>query len=565
TTCNDASVTPGTTYYYIVTATNVGDNTSSNEVSAVPMAAFTIGLTPGNRQIQASFASAGATSYSVQYGTSAGSYSTTVPGPTSPATISSLVNGTTYYFMVTASNSAGSITASAEVSSAPNGPKPFNISTATEGNGQVALTWGTSTGATSYSVRYGTSTGNYPTTFATGVVGTSSTVTGLTNGTTHYFMVTAVNANGSQDATAEFARTPAQPTLGSISDQTAFTQGSNWSADVPFTLGGLAAFTCAGTVAATSSNTSFVANGALTLSGTYPNCNLNISVGANQTGTTTITLTATHGSATATRSFQFQSIIWSPSVLSPALWLDATVSSTLTIATGVSAWRDRGGNGRSFVQPTAANQPAYSATAFFGQPGITFDGVNDVMNLTGINSIIANQTHGVYWVFRRLGNGSGGDPYRPVIGVRHLNGTSDVGALHYIKNSNLLGASYPYYFNPGTFSYDLSVGTSYNNTTGYIMSFQANAPSAATSWQVHRNGTLEGATNGIATSNANIDGYQLGAQSNPRRFSNVVVAEVIILQNTDQNARDRIEGYLAHKWGLAGNLPVGHPYKNSPP
>jgi hypothetical protein len=29
--------------------------------------------------------------------------------------------------------------------------------------------------------------------------------------------------------------------------------------------------------------------------------------------------------------------------------------------------------------------------------------------------------------------------------------------------------------------------------------------------------------------------------------------------------RQRIEGYLAHKWGLTANLPADHPYKTVPP
>ena len=29
--------------------------------------------------------------------------------------------------------------------------------------------------------------------------------------------------------------------------------------------------------------------------------------------------------------------------------------------------------------------------------------------------------------------------------------------------------------------------------------------------------------------------------------------------------REKAEGYLAHKWGLAGNLPDAHPYKAAPP
>jgi hypothetical protein len=29
--------------------------------------------------------------------------------------------------------------------------------------------------------------------------------------------------------------------------------------------------------------------------------------------------------------------------------------------------------------------------------------------------------------------------------------------------------------------------------------------------------------------------------------------------------RQRLEGYAAHKWGLAGNLPGDHPYRSAPP
>ena len=280
-------------------------------------------------------------------------------------------------------------------------------------------------------------------------------------------------------------------------------------------------------------------------------------------GTTTITAADPASGITATTSLS--AVQWSPLAIAPALWLDAADPATIILATGVGEWRDKSGNGRHFTQPTPASQPAYSASSFFGQPGLTFDGTNDIMHLTGINPIIANQTHGVYWVFRRLGNGVGNDAYRPVIGLRHVNGTSDIGALHYVKNGNLLGASYPYFFSPGTFSYDLSSGNAYGNAEGHVMAFQANATTAATGWQVHRNGTLEGTTSGIATPNASVDGYTLGAQINPLRYSNVIVAEVILVVNTDQATRQRIEGYLAWKWGMTANLPAGHPFKSAPP
>ena len=51
-------------------------------------------------------------------------------------------------------------------------------------------------------------------------------------------------------------------------------------------------------------------------------------------------------------------------------------------AGNVSSWPNRGLNGAAAVQATAANQPAYSASSFNGQPGVTFDGVNDSLAAT---------------------------------------------------------------------------------------------------------------------------------------------------------------------------------------
>jgi hypothetical protein len=44
------------------------------------------------------------------------------------------------------------------------------------------------------------------------------------------------------------------------------------------------------------------------------------------------------------------------------------------------------------------------------------------------------------------------------------------------------------------------------------------------------------------------------------------VAEFIVVSGlVGTTNKEKLEGYLAHKWGLAGNLPSGHPYKASPP
>ena len=73
---------------------------------------------------------------------------------------------------------------------------PTNV-TATAGNGQVTLGWSASTGATSYNVKRSTTSGGPYTTIASPTT-TGYTNSGLTNGTTYFYVVTAVNASGGE-------------------------------------------------------------------------------------------------------------------------------------------------------------------------------------------------------------------------------------------------------------------------------------------------------------------------------------------------------------------------------
>lgn len=68
--------------------------------------------------------------------------------------------------------------------------------TATAGNAQVSLLWTASSGATSYNVKRSTTNGGPYLTAASGVSSTGIVDSGLTNGTTYYYVVTAVNSNG---------------------------------------------------------------------------------------------------------------------------------------------------------------------------------------------------------------------------------------------------------------------------------------------------------------------------------------------------------------------------------
>ena len=87
--------------------------------------------------------------------------------------------------------------------SAPSG------ATATLGWHQVAVDWTALSGASSYTVYWGTSTGiSSSSTAITGITDDNYTHTGLDNGTTYYYKVAAVDSSGTGSLSSEVSATP---------------------------------------------------------------------------------------------------------------------------------------------------------------------------------------------------------------------------------------------------------------------------------------------------------------------------------------------------------------------
>jgi hypothetical protein len=178
-----------------------------------------------------------AASYAVMVSTSS-SFSTTVFNQTGltalSATLSSLANSTTYYWMTAAANPTNSsgvawsgvwsfTTASPTLAPvAPSLTSPTNAS----GNQPISslgLSWSTSAGATSYEVEVSTSNTFSTTIFdQTGPSLTSSTVSGLMNNASYYWRANASNIGGtSWSSTWSFTTivaTPGVPVLSSPSN-----------------------------------------------------------------------------------------------------------------------------------------------------------------------------------------------------------------------------------------------------------------------------------------------------------------------------------------------------------
>jgi fibronectin type 3 domain-containing protein len=169
--------------------------------------AMNVAAAAGNTQVALTWqAVAGATGYVVKRGTSSGIYTTTnVTGNIVSYTSTSLANGTTYYFVVVATNGAASGANSVELSSTPSNAPPFappGLSAVATGNGQITLTWAASFGATNYNVYRSTASGEE---ILIGNAGANTNYVdnGLVNGTTYYYYVTAVGAGGESASSSE--------------------------------------------------------------------------------------------------------------------------------------------------------------------------------------------------------------------------------------------------------------------------------------------------------------------------------------------------------------------------
>ncbi len=83
---------------------------------------------------------------------------------------------------------------------------PTNV-VATAGDSQVTVNWNTVTGATNYTMRFGTTDGGpYPT--VQNIATPTLTRTGLANGTAYYFVVSAIDSNGPSAISSQASATP---------------------------------------------------------------------------------------------------------------------------------------------------------------------------------------------------------------------------------------------------------------------------------------------------------------------------------------------------------------------
>jgi len=200
------------------------DNDNDLPLPTVTLVAPTnVATLGGTGQVTLSWnAVSNATSYNVYYSATSSVTTTTgtkITNATTSYVHSGLTANSTLYYIVTAVNSSGEGTASAQIAATTASDVPVLTApvapsgvTATGGVNQVSISWPAVADATSYNVYWSTTSG--VTTGGTKIVGATSAYikSGLSDGTTYYFVVTAANSAGESAVSAEVsAATNAAP------------------------------------------------------------------------------------------------------------------------------------------------------------------------------------------------------------------------------------------------------------------------------------------------------------------------------------------------------------------
>ena len=264
--------------------------------------------------------------------------------------------------------------------------------------------------------------------------------------------------------------------------------------------------------------------------------------------------------------YTWNETIWNPSMITTALWLDAADASTVTESGGaVSQWDDKSGNSRHASQPTTAARPTWTANALNGLPVVTFDGSNDILGFS-LRDLSRNVgTIGYFFVASASDPNSTG--YRALFQCRTSTGVDR--AVVYARNSTLEAGgrrlpsdSYQFHTsgsitNPSSFT-----GFALFNYTGATLEVGVNGSTPSS-----RPGGFQSAGNSEDTdsSSQSIGGGSSNSFSATASFPGYVAEFIAVTSTMSVLTRQRIEGYLAHKWGLTANLPSDHPYKTVGP
>jgi hypothetical protein len=251
--------------------------------------------------------------------------------------------------------------------------------------------------------------------------------------------------------------------------------------------------------------------------------------------------------------------LWTPRDLPtrPVIWLDASDAGTITIATGVSSWANKGTGGAA-AQATGGSQPAYvTSSLIVGKPAVRFNGT--AHNLAGTSAVAGTSVSAFVLATCNhagsVGNSSLVDIHDGVLAAV----SSSTGLSPFRRNGTgaLLRSVYA--------SNALADKTTVTDTP-FIYQIVKNATDIRT-YLNEDSGATGVFTGTLASTSFRVGVNALASDAAGTGFWKGDVYELVVVVgalSTDQ--RQKLAGAIAWKWGVASAiLPVDHPYRSAPP
>lgn len=266
--------------------------------------------TPADSQVTVSWSAVSGATYTVKRAADpVGAYTTIASNLTTTSFVDTgLVNGIDYYYTVSATNGVGAGADATPVSVAPVGPPIAPAVTATPGDASVALSWTASPGATTYDVKRSTTAGGPYATVSLGSGATSFTDTSVTNLTTYYYVVSAVNSYGEGANSSEVSATPQKQFIIDNADPTGVTITGSWVASTSAT-------TFYGSNYLHDNNTGITGGKSVRFTPTFPwaasaDVYIRWTAGSNRASNAPIDVTSTSGTATLSADQKTNDGLW---------------------------------------------------------------------------------------------------------------------------------------------------------------------------------------------------------------------------------------------------------------
>jgi len=243
---------------------------------------------------------------------------------------------------------------------------------------------------------------------------------------------------------------------------------------------------------------------------------------------------------------------FTPEDLTTSLWLDASDEDTITESSGsVSQWNDKSGNDNHAVQTESSKQPS------FANSQITFDGTNDCMKVTdnaGLDLteeltifVVANPTVTATTSYLICRNGSSYAEIQYTLDYSNSSNLSNIVLNGTVRDNSPVGSFATGQLNIISATYNKIVAEVFGNG-------ESNGSSSYTASLTSRGNMFVGCRSNSST-----------GSTQSALFEGEINEIIIIPTSLSEEDRQKIEGYLAHKWGLEDNLPSDHPYKTNKP